>query len=129
MHDCVEASPAALLRSPLALFFFLAVLTLQMNGCAVESVRTHAGTQVEVLDQKLTRDQSTKADVLLFLGEPDGAGEYLFPTTRETREVWYYETHASSLTRAKMKILLVYFRGDFYDGYMWFENDSRISFD
>lgn len=129
MRVLLDVSFSASSRSPVVIIVFLLALTPVLSGCAVESVRDHASSQVDVLDQKLTRNQSTKAEVLLFLGEPDGAGEALFPSTSEMREIWYYETHASSLIRAKMKILLVYFRGNFYDGYMWFENDAKITFE
>jgi hypothetical protein len=129
MRALLEFSFSAFLRSPVAVIVFLLALTQVVSGCAVESVRDHASSQVEALDQKLTRNQSTKAEVLLFLGEPDGAGEALFPSTSEMREIWYYETHASSLMNATMKVLLVYFRDDLYDGYMWFENDAKISFE
>ena len=98
-----------------------------LSGCAAQSVKTHASGEVQQLDSKLNRGQSTQADVLLFLGEPDGAGEALLPTSDDAREIWYYESHASGLSSASMKVLLVYFREGVYDGYLWFENTSNIT--
>jgi hypothetical protein len=129
MHVRAKVLLAEGSRLPIALTVLLAILMILMNGCAMETVRTYASTQADQIDERLSRDRSTKADVLLFLGEPDGAGESLLPPTHESREVWYYETHGGGLTSYTMKILLVYFRGDLYDGYMWFENRAQISFE
>jgi hypothetical protein len=77
------------------------------------------------LDAKLVRGKSTKADVLLLLGEPQGRGSTRVPTTRDLREVWYYEDNRQSgvfTMTMTQNIFLVMFRGDRYDGYLWFRN-------
>ena len=79
----------------------------------------------ESLDSKLIRGKSTRADVLLALGEPQGSGGALVPTDRTPQEIWYYaDSTASGLFKLELKqnVLLVFFRGEQYDGYLWFRN-------
>ena len=54
--------------------FALAAVFL-LSGCAVESVKP-AFSNVERIGPEFTRGVSTKTNVLLLLGEPDGSGEF-----------------------------------------------------
>ena len=42
------------------------------------------------IDEQLITGESTKDDVLRFLGKPTGAGKAQFPPGWESQEVWYY---------------------------------------
>jgi hypothetical protein len=73
---------------------------------------------------------STRADVLLALGEPRGYGVMRWTTALEPRQVWYYEyvrwqmlPGASSMDPS---ILLVFFTQDRYDGHLWFSTAKLI---
>lgn len=71
---------------------------------------------------------STKANVRDTLGVPRGDGKLRMANkelveagrAEEVREIWYYElTRLDGLT-AHIKILLVFFNGDTYDGHLSF---------
>jgi hypothetical protein len=82
----------------------------------------------QTLDAKLVRGKSTKAEVLLLLGEPHGSGGTRLPTDRAVRDIWYYEDNRVSGTFSltmDQKVFLVFFRGDRYDGYLWFRNRAE----
>ena len=85
-------------------------------------------TSVDVLDTQLHRGVSTKQDVLLLVGEPSGTGEALIPMDTARKEVWYYEDIKIGLlsSSTKQQVLLVFFNGDRYDGYLWFSNDIKL---
>lgn len=77
--------------------------------------------------------KSERADVLLVLGEPrgEGGGELIQQRGRP-REAWYYEyvTGSSTIsgsTTIRLKMLVVFFENDTYDGYMWFSSVSEVS--
>lgn len=80
----------------------------------------------EQIESKLIRGTSTKADVLKGFGKRNGSGTGLIPGDPMIREMWYYEDVKYSGSEANQKILLIYFKDDIYDGYMWFTNKSEI---
>ncbi len=98
-----------------------------LAGCAVQTVKTQAFSRIDRLETEFKRGVSTKADVLTVLGEPDGSGGAIFPTASHGSDVWYYEAYRSSLSSLSQKILLVYFKGEEFDGFMWFSNDADVS--
>ena len=103
------------------------LLFLALVGCApaLPTAAAERYPSAPSLDAKLIRGQSTKADVLLLLGEPHGTGGARVPTVRDMREVWYYEDNRQSglfTMTMTQNIFLVMFRGDRYDGYLWFRN-------
>jgi len=103
------------------------VLLLLLVVCVVRPDAASGADRFPPTSQldKLFRGKSTKADVLLALGEPQGSGGALIPTDRGLREIWYYEdSTASGLFKLELKqnVLLIFFRGEQYDGYLWFRN-------
>ena len=103
------------------------LLFLALAGCALALPAAGAERfpSAPTLDAKLVRGKSTKAEVLLLLGEPHGTGGARVPTVRDMREVWYYEDNRQSgvfTMTMTQNIFLVMFRGDRYDGYLWFRN-------
>ena len=107
--------------------FALLLGAMLLAGCAVETVKSQAFSRIDRLETEFKRGVSTKADVLTVLGEPDGSGGAIFPTASYGSDVWYYEAHRSSLSGLSQKILLVYFKGEEFDGFMWFSNDADVS--
>jgi len=99
-------------------------------GCASETVRSHALSQVDKLDTALRRGVSTEVDVLGLLGEPDGGGEFAgFPEYLgpEPARAWYYENSSAELgtsVRERLGILVIFFRENTYEGYYWFRTDT-----
>lgn len=103
-----------------------AMMGVMLAGC-VQTVKTQALTKLDQLETGLKRGQSSKSDVLFLLGEPDGSGGAIFPTAAYGSDVWYYEASRSTLSSVRQKILLVYFKGGVFDGFMWFTNDADVS--
>jgi hypothetical protein len=87
---------------------------------------------------QLVRGTSTRADVQQLLGPASGTGGSKLPPDWQTRDVWFYElirtgkmTPETGPDAAGRKtihvdmlqdILLVFFAGDLFDGYMWYTN-------
>ncbi len=107
--------------------FALLLGAMLLAGCAVQTVKSQAFSRIDRLETEFKRGVSTKADVLTVLGEPDGSGGAIFPTASYGSDVWYYEAYRSSLSGLNQKILLVYFKGEELDGFMWFSNDADLS--
>ena len=82
------------------------------------------------LDGKLTRGVTKKADVVLAIGEPQGTGGAVLPTDGTGKEVWYYENIRVKILQMKgrQQVLLVFFRGEVYDGYLWFDVHQDMHF-
>jgi len=86
---------------------------------------------VRQLETELRRGVSVKADVRKLLGEASGSGECFLPGQNEPREVWFYQDMAvtgfrnsgrAHLMDVRQQILLVFFKGDRFDGYLWSSN-------
>jgi len=104
-------------------------------GCAAETVKRTSLPEAAGLDTDLQRGVSTKAEVLLLLGDPDGAGEFggfheirgIEDAASGPADLWYYEANRASMAGAmteSIKVLLVFFRDDVYEGYYWFGIDA-----
>jgi len=112
---------------PFVIVFCCAVLA----GCAT-GVTTGAFTQVSLVDRELRRGVSTKMDVQRMLGAPNGFGGAVFPTDTHQQEVWYYddieatdyktEPDGFMKVSVRQQILLIFFKGGLYDGFMWYSN-------
>jgi outer membrane protein assembly factor BamE (lipoprotein component of BamABCDE complex) len=100
-----------------------------LAGCAAETRKSQALSQLDRLEGELQKGVSTKADVLFLLGEPSGSGGAEFPTAQHANDVWYYEASNASMSGVNMNILLIYFKDDAYDGFMWFSNEADIDFE
>ena len=74
-----------------------------------------------VLETQLNRGVSTKADVQALLGVPNGLGSSQFPAlgSPDPREIWYYEDIALAGSALRMQMILVFFKANTFDGYLW----------
>jgi len=113
-----------------ALAFFL------LAGCAAMSPATTRVTRPLVfptseLEEVLRRGVSSRADVEELLGQPNGTGSLMFPEQHRAREIWFYErVEVKSVRNAlvmQQDVLLVFFRHDVYDGFMWFSDAAGAS--
>ena len=107
--------------------FLIILLLTTIGACSTtNAVQHHREEQIE---SKLTRGVSTKADVLKVIGKRNGSGTLLMPGYPTIREMWYYEDVKVSQISGNMgqKLLLIYFKDDIYDGYMWFANKAEIN--
>jgi hypothetical protein len=97
-----------------------------------QAATTGAFRDLAMVDARLKKGVTTKADVRRELGIPNGSGRglwaYLGP---EEREIWYYEDVAVTGMRSaegtmtidmRQQIFLVLFKGEYVDGYLWTSN-------
>lgn len=112
---------------PGALYSIVLVASMaiaSMQGCATR-IEMGSPPRVERLAQ-LTPRVSTRNDVLLTLGEPRGYGAARLDNSFQQQRVWLYEYTISEGTSIQFTMLLIFFSGDAYDGYMWFADASNI---
>jgi hypothetical protein len=65
-------------------------------------------------------------DVLQALGEPRGYGAARTSIELTPRTIWFYEYTVASEGRIDLKILLVFFHGERYDGHLWFSSAQLL---
>jgi len=104
------------------LIAFLVLASL--HGCATR-LEMGAPPRVERLEL-LTPHVSTRNDVLITLGEPRGHGAAHLSPSSSRQEVWFYEHSVSEGMDIRFSMLLVFFSGDVYDGYMWFADAVNL---
>lgn len=97
-------------------------LTALLHAC---TVTYGVKPQTDRLSQLLPK-QSKAADVLLTLGEPRGKGVAHLSTELPSRDIWFYEFVQSNGSGMELKMLLVFFLGDTYDGHLWFSSVDAI---
>lgn len=104
------------LRSRIIGFVVVAVLT----GCTAPIGRPLPTNRIA----RLTRGVSTPQDVLLTLGEPRGSGAARNAAMTEPLVVWSYEHTELEHNTMRLRILLIFFQKEKYNGYLWFSNDQ-----
>lgn len=109
---------------------------------AQDKLGTGVFPNTSVIEQQLKRGVSTKADVQRLLGIPNGAGHgdmapvstLVVGSGQGPREIWYYDdieiTEMKSTAgvinaNLRQQILLVFFNGEFFDGYLWTSNTLK----
>jgi len=107
---------------------------LMLPPALAQSASSGAFRNLAAIETTLLRGVTTKAEVRTQLGIPNGSGAARFAHAgNDEREIWYYEDVA--LTGAKseaqvlkvdmrQQILLVIFKGELVDGYLWTSNSG-----
>ena len=101
-----------------------ALFALMLGGCM--TLEYGVAPQTDRLDA-LSIGQSRRGDVLLVLGQPRGKGAADVSPQYDERTIWFYEYVESDGQAVRLKMLLVYFLGDVYDGHLWFSSVEDIS--
>lgn len=101
--------------------------TLVVSGCVSFQMDMGRPVDPKLLEANLRIGESTRADVLATLGEPNGRGRGLLPIDVTPKTVWLYYYAESSVESSAVKdvrqiLLWVYLDGDRYDGYLWFSS-------
>lgn len=113
----------------------VAIAAIAASGAAVaQTVTTGAFRNLAGLDAVLQRGVTTKAEVRKAFGVPNGSGAAQFFTLGGgQREVWYYEdieaTGATSTEgvmhiQMRQQLLIVMFKAERVDGYLWTSNSG-----
>jgi hypothetical protein len=119
---------AGYFRSSLFIKFSLSCLLITIfAGCMPAHQATRAKTfNVQALETYLRRGISTTADVELVLGKPNGTGGILIPQDPRPRLAWFYDRIQMDIAGKKIDmaqdVVLVYFKGDYFDGFMWYSD-------
>ena len=107
----------------MGVFFFLVLAA----GCAAPPPMTIGyRAPLQNLD-RLISEKSSVVDVREALGEPRGHGSARFSRDQPLRKVWFYEFLQIKGDQASVNILLVFFREDRYDGYLWFSAKELLT--
>jgi len=94
------------------------VVALGVAGCTVKYGSPPA---VDRLD-RLVVGVSSQADVAQLLGAPHGHGMGRLSIDAEPRETWSYDYMEGDLSHMQVKYLILFFRQDLFDGYLWFSS-------
>lgn len=101
----------------------LLVATLATACVHVQTSKTQAFKDLHRIDTDLVRGVSTRADVLALLGAPDGRGVWVYGTDSDpgggARDIWVYMHSHFVVATKEQKRLLVFLKGNLYDGYFW----------
>lgn len=100
------------------------VLVFLLVGCA-PTIKYGSPPKVNYLET-FKVSTSTKADVLLALGEPRGYGAARLSASPTLQEIWFYEYTKAEGSRIDLKILLVFFDKGFYNGHLWFSSAQLL---
>jgi hypothetical protein len=104
---------------------FAGTVSPQSAAAQTQTLTTGAFRNTAAVEANLLRGVTSKAAVRGLLGIPNGSGD--------EREIWYYEdievTGAKSADKAvkmdlRQQILLVLFKGEVVDGYLWTSNSG-----
>lgn len=106
----------------LILFVILSLLA----GC-VPSMKCGSPPKVKEVGT-LKPGISGKTDVLTALGEPQGYGAARHSPGMRPREIWFYDYMETEKQRIGLKILLVFFDKEIYDGHLWFSSSQLLEF-
>jgi hypothetical protein len=96
------------------------VLCGAVVGCTALWTKTGVRPNIAVLEAELRLGESTQEDVRYFLGTPYGQGRDMLPTLTAARSTWVYYYAEESASTSRYVLLLVFFDGERYDGYLWF---------
>ncbi len=107
----------------------IALVCIAPGGCAQQTVKTQVSRVLPRVETDLRRGVSTRADVLSLLGQPDGHGAAAFVKYKGQADIWYYESSSLSLSSTgRQEILAVFFKGNLFEGYLWFANAIDVHF-
>ena len=110
----------------LVLFFFGACVSTKAKQPYVPAVPAF---NVAVLTTALQRGVSGASEVKEVMGEPQGSGEFLFPTDTEPRPIWFYEKVKIDFSGyepdIQQEVLLIIFKEGRFDGFLWFSDAHK----
>jgi hypothetical protein len=116
----------------------------QSAAAQAQGVTTGAFRNTAAVESGLLRGVTTKAAVRSLLGIPSGSGAARFASLGgDEREIWYYEdievtgvaandkgpksSDGAMKMDMRQQILLVLFKGEVVDGYLWTSNSGTAT--
>ncbi len=128
------------IKARLVLTAGLLGIALHASPLLAQTATTGVFPNATLIEKQLRRGISTKADVQRLLGVPNGTGRSETARLAASgslalgagpREIWYYDdievTDTKSgdgavIMKERQQILLVFFKADIFDGYLWSSN-------
>ena len=99
-----------------------------ISGCSLINMKWGTPPHIDRLST-LTPGVSKSADVLLALGEPRGHGKSrwalpskTYPDVSSAFDIWEYEYTVAEMEDVDLTILILFFKGDVYEGHLWFSS-------
>lgn len=129
MHQAKSASslsapPKAWAQKLIGSMFLIGLLSGFVTGCA-QNAKLGVEPAVDRLGG-LQLGSSDKAEVRELLGQPQGEGMSRLPDYPGLRTVWAYDYVEMEGQRVGMSMLFIFFDGDAYDGYLWFDATDAL---
>jgi hypothetical protein len=113
-------------RSFITVLLFLSALVLALLSEGCMNIQMRIGKRVDPASlTQLVVGKSTQGDVVARLGAPTGKGRAMLPIESEPRTLWSYYYEEGDLNDSRRIFLFIFFKGDLYDGYMWFSSLPR----
>ena len=103
---------------------FMGLLGSLATGCA-QTAKLGVQPPVDRLGG-LKLGRSGKAEVRNLLGQPQGEGMSRLPDYPGLRTVWAYDYVEVQGQRVGMTMLFIFFDGEAYDGYLWFDAADTV---
>jgi len=114
------------LFKPLKTFLLIFGFFLLIAGCGPPQVITMGSNYDPSQTSSLSYSNSTKSDVESLLGKPRGYGVARHSENQEPRNLWFYEYIQLKGSQVRIKILLVFFDQDVYEGHLWFSANELL---
>lgn len=111
-------------RAALGRLFLAGLLCGLIAGCA-PPMKLGVEPSVDRL-AALDLGRADKAVVRETLGQSQGEGKSRMPDFPGLRTVWVYDYVETEGQRVGMAMLFVFFDGDVYDGYLWFDATESL---
>lgn len=111
--------------------------TVLLQPVVAQTIASGAFRNLSAIEATLMRGVTTKAETRKQLGIPNGSGAARFASLGgDEREIWYYEDVELTGIKSgdevmkmdmRQQILLVIFKGEVVDGYLWTSNSGAAS--
>jgi hypothetical protein len=112
--------------------FIFGLLLAGMLSACMPTMKYGVSPKVDKLG-KLKVGSSSRADVLMALGEPRGRGAARFSDSASLKhgvdpyhDIWFYEYLESDGYSVQLKFLLVFVDHDQYNGHFWFSSSELM---
>ena len=110
-----------LVRQLFVLGLLTVLFVIPLGGCTISF---DFGTPPKIAQlRQLRRGASSISEVRSLLGEPRGKGATRLPVGY--RKLWLYDAGRFDPNRSRIRYLVVFLDGDTYDGYFWFDVDTK----
>lgn len=113
-------------------FLIIGLVLYGMLSACTPTIKFGVQPKIEKLSS-LRVGVSSRADILIALGEPRGKGAARFSDAASLKygiepyhDIWFYEYVESDGENVQLKFLLVFVNRDHYNGHFWFSSSELM---